>query len=60
MKRYENIAPSLRFKKCRGDEQFPAWTKKRLESVVDFKKGKGYSKKDLVKRGSPIFLYGRM
>lgn len=47
--------PPLRFKGFDG-----GWEKKRLEAIVTFSKGKGYSKSDITEEGCPLFLYGRM
>ncbi|MDG4510492.1 restriction endonuclease subunit S [Streptococcus suis] len=37
-----------------------AWKQRKLGEVATFAKGNGYSKKDLVIKGSPIILYGRL
>lgn len=36
------------------------WEQRKLENMATFLKGKGYSKSDLVNKGYPIILYGRM
>ena len=53
MKKCNN--PDIRFQAYIDD-----WKEQRLEKVVEFSKGKGYSKKDLQKSGRPIILYGRL
>lgn len=52
----KNLRPRLRFYNFKYTEWFPL----KLENVVRFSKGKGYSKNDLLENGSPIILYGRM
>ncbi|CAD0147301.1 Type I restriction-modification system, specificity subunit S [Streptococcus thermophilus] len=47
--------PKRRFPGLDGE-----WEQNRLEEVAKFNKGKGYSKSDLQKKGSPIILYGRL
>ncbi|MHA4736872.1 restriction endonuclease subunit S [Dyadobacter sp. MSC1_007] len=47
--------PAIRFQ---GFEE--GWKEKKLEKVGDFSKGRGYSKKHLLKSGCPIILYGRL
>ncbi|WP_426293332.1 restriction endonuclease subunit S [Dyadobacter endophyticus] len=47
--------PAVRFQ---GFEE--GWKKKKLEKICDFSKGRGYSKKHLIKSGCPIILYGRL
>ena len=37
-----------------------AWVKYELSELAKFSKGRGYSKRDLVKAGYPIILYGRL
>lgn len=49
--------PKRRFKEFELDGE---WEQNRLEEVAKFNKGKGYSKSDLQKKGSPIILYGRL
>ena len=51
----EITVPPLRFKGFDG-----GWEEKRLEAIVTFSKGKGYSKSDITEEGYPLFLYGRM
>jgi len=36
------------------------WTQRKLGEVAEFSKGSGYSKGDLISKGSPIILYGRL
>ena len=47
--------PEIRFKGYTD-----AWEQQKLGDITTFKKGKGYSKKDLVENGTPIILYGRL
>ena len=47
--------PKLRFPEFSGE-----WEEKKLSDIASFSKGKGYTKNDLVKNGTPIVLYGRM
>ena len=47
--------PKLRFPGFTDD-----WEQRKLGEVADFTKGKGYSKNDLIEKGSPIVLYGRL
>ena len=47
--------PNIRFHAYTED-----WKEQRLDEIVEFSKGKGYSKKDLQKSGCPIILYGRL
>lgn len=47
--------PEIRFK-----GYMDAWEQQKLGDITTFKKGKGYSKKDLVENGTPIILYGRL
>lgn len=47
--------PKLRFPEFNGE-----WEKKKLVDIALFSKGKGYTKNDLQKNGTPIILYGRM
>lgn len=47
--------PKLRFPVFSGE-----WEEKKLSDIASFSKGKGYTKNDLVKNGTPIVLYGRM
>ncbi|HEP1841343.1 TPA: restriction endonuclease subunit S [Streptococcus suis] len=49
--------PKRRFKEF---ENADAWEQRKLGEVATFAKGNGYSKKDLVIKGSPIILYGRL
>ncbi|QNN74511.1 restriction endonuclease subunit S [Vagococcus carniphilus] len=36
------------------------WEQRKLGKLAKFSKGKGYTKGDLIKEGSPIILYGRL
>ena len=36
------------------------WEEKKLGDIASFKKGQGFSKKDLKNNGTPIILYGRL
>lgn len=47
--------PKLRFLEFSGE-----WEEKKLADIALFSKGKGYTKNDLQKNGTPIILYGRM
>ncbi|MDT2814544.1 restriction endonuclease subunit S [Vagococcus carniphilus] len=47
--------PSLRFEGFSDD-----WEQRKLGELAKFSKGKGYTKGDLIKEGSPIILYGRL
>lgn len=49
--------PKRRFKEFESDSK---WEQNKLDEVAKFNKGKGYSKSDLQKKGSPIILYGRL
>lgn len=40
--------------------QVYSWEQRKLSNLVDFSKGSGYSKNDLVESGTPIILYGRL
>jgi type I restriction enzyme S subunit len=53
--KYGNILPEVRF-----SEFDDAWTKCKLDDRANFSKGQGYSKKDLVEKGTPIILYGSL
>jgi len=47
--------PELRF--AGFDEE---WEQHKLGDLANFSKGKGYTKNDLIEKGSPIILYGRL
>ena len=47
--------PSLRFSGFYDD-----WEQRKLDELVSFSKGSGYSKGDLKESGTPIILYGRL
>lgn len=47
--------PEIRFAEFTG-----AWEQRSLEELVDFSKGRGYTKGDLKESGTPIILYGRL
>jgi type I restriction enzyme S subunit len=47
--------PEIRFKGFSD-----AWEQRKLGEVAEFSKGSGYSKGDLISKGSPIILYGRL
>lgn len=49
--------PKRRFKEFQGTE---GWKNFKLECMAAFSKGRGYSKNDLLKEGTPIILYGRL
>lgn len=53
-KRESNL-PEIRF-----SEFTEIWDETTLENNCSFYKGKGYSKKDLTKSGTQLFLYGRL
>ncbi|EPI9978184.1 restriction endonuclease subunit S [Listeria monocytogenes] len=39
---------------------FRAWEQRKLEELAAFSKGSGYTKNDLVEKGMPLVLYGRL
>lgn len=47
--------PELRF-----DDFISEWKQRKLGTLANFSKGNGYKKNDLIERGSPIILYGRL
>lgn len=47
--------PAIRFEGYTED-----WEQRKLEDLVKFSKGNGYSKRDLKESGTPIILYGRL
>lgn len=47
--------PKIRFKEFKS-----IWEHRKLDSLAEFSKGKGYSKKDLITKGNPIILYGQL
>lgn len=47
--------PKIRFKEFKS-----IWEHRKLDSLAEFSKGKGYSKKDLITKGNPIVLYGQL
>lgn len=49
------LAPKLRFKGFTND-----WEQRELHELVNFSKGKGYSKKDIVESGTPFMRYGNL
>ena len=51
----KNNIPQIRFKEFEGK-----WKSAEMNKVAEFSKGHSYSKKDLVKEGKPIILYGRL
>ncbi|HEL1961791.1 TPA: restriction endonuclease subunit S, partial [Streptococcus suis] len=55
MTKEKSTVPRLRFPGFTD-----AWKQRKLGEVATFAKGNGYSKKDLVIKGSPIILYGRL
>lgn len=55
----EIFGRTKRFKDDDG-KAFPEWEEKTLGNVSTVKKGKGYAKKDLTDKGTPIILYGRL
>jgi type I restriction enzyme S subunit len=54
MKKNKNI-PEIRFKGFEGE-----WTNSQMSVLADYSKGRGYTKNDLIKNGTPIILYGRL
>ena len=50
-----NNTPEIRFKGFTD-----AWEQRRLGEVSEFSKGSGYSKSDLIDKGTPVILYGRL
>ncbi|MBC1967161.1 restriction endonuclease subunit S [Listeria welshimeri] len=55
MKNLEKRVPIIRFK---GFSE--AWEQRKLEELAAFSKGIGYTKNDLVEKGIPLVLYGRL
>ncbi|MBC1282557.1 restriction endonuclease subunit S [Listeria welshimeri] len=55
MKNLEKRVPVIRFK---GFSE--AWEQRKLEELAAFSKGSGYTKNDLVEKGIPLVLYGRL
>lgn len=55
----EIFGRTKRFKDDDGKE-FPEWEEKTLGNVSTVKRGRGYAKKDLTDKGTPIILYGRL
>lgn len=55
----EIFGRTKRFKDDDGKE-FPEWEEKTLRNVSTVKRGRGYAKKDLTDKGTPIILYGRL
>ncbi|MBC1741785.1 restriction endonuclease subunit S [Listeria welshimeri] len=55
MKNLEKRVPIIRFK---GFSE--AWEQRKLEELAAFSKGSGYTKNDLVEKGIPLVLYGRL
>ncbi|EGC3039169.1 restriction endonuclease subunit S [Listeria monocytogenes] len=55
MKKLEKSVPVIRFK---GFSE--AWEQRKLEELAAFSKGSGYTKNDLVEKGMPLVLYGRL
>ncbi|MFL2099342.1 restriction endonuclease subunit S [Desemzia sp. FAM 23989] len=51
----EKRTPEIRFKGYTQD-----WEQRKLGEIATFSKGSGYTKGDLVKKGTPIILYGRL
>lgn len=49
------MTPEIRFKGFTQD-----WEQRKLGDLAIFSKGSGYTKGDLVKKGTPIILYGRL
>ncbi len=47
--------PEIRLKGFEGE-----WVDSKLSNIASFSKGRGYSKGDLLLKGSPIILYGRL
>lgn len=50
-----NCLPSVRFAGHTGE-----WSSVKLSHIASFSKGQGYSKSDLIEKGTPIVLYGRL
>ncbi|EDO0913830.1 restriction endonuclease subunit S [Listeria monocytogenes] len=55
MKKLEKSVPIIRFKGF-----YEAWEQRKLEELAAFSKGSGYTKNDLVEKGMPLVLYGRL
>ena len=51
---YHNIVSDKAFRAIH------AWVQRKLGEVAEFSKGNGYSKGDLIDKGNPIILYGRL
>ena len=47
--------PKIRFKGFTDD-----WERRKAVDIAEYSKGRGYSKSDLTKTGTPIILYGRL
>ena len=37
-----------------------AWEQRKVSDIASFSKGSGYSKSDIVEKGTPLILYGRL
>ncbi len=51
----EGCTPELRFSDFKTE-----WIETTVKATVTFSQGRGYSKRDLTNKGTPIFLYGRL
>ena len=51
---YHNIVSDKAFRAIH------AWVQRKLGDIAEFSKGNGYSKGDLIDKGNPIILYGRL
>jgi type I restriction enzyme S subunit len=57
MSETKKLVPKRRFKEFKNAGE---WEQRKLGENAKFLKGQGYSKKDLVEKGEPIILYGRL
>ena len=53
----KKLIPKRRFKEF---ENAGAWEQRRLEKIAAYSKGRGYSKKDIIKYGTPVIMYGSL
>lgn len=56
----QNLFTCKSFPKVRFKGFLNAWEQRKLGDLCTFSKGKGYTKKNLVNNGTPIFLYGEL
>lgn len=48
------------FPRCSSETKMPTWEQRKLRENCTFAKGRGYSKADIRKSGTPLILYGRL